>query len=333
MNEKFKFQYSSPKDNLFTSEKECSPLTYLNIDEFNINSHNQFTKEDYNFKKNIDKLNQKLNAEQNKYITVKNDLEKTHENLLGIAIKQISVYVEETDKLNSRLKEKEDTLKIYKNKVDEVNRKDNAEKDINYYKNSIRILEKKILEKTSAEDKFKKENESFKRQLNFYKDKLKLDYLNPIKTIDFNNNNHIKNTPPGKNSKNILNNGKGGIHCTSKAEAYKINKRKKMHTISCNFFEGINKENSKKKNLRYSSMEFKRNKHQSNPSTPRYQDENSLGKIPLFTACSPNHININQKDNLRTEVDNLMRNNSFDNENNFKNVKLKLFIKKFNLCR
>lgn len=70
-------------------------------------------------------------------------------------------------------------------------------------------------DKLIAEEKLKKENESFKRQVNFYKEKLKVDYINPIKKMDLNcisnvNNNNtnsklmspIKYTKPANNNSN-----------------------------------------------------------------------------------------------------------------------------------
>jgi len=46
-------------------------------------------------------------------------------------------------------------------------------------------------EKNISEEKLKKENESFKRQVNFYKEKLKIDYIYPIKKIELNYINSI----------------------------------------------------------------------------------------------------------------------------------------------
>lgn len=62
-------------------------------------------------------------------------------------------------------------------------------------------MEKRINEKIAGEEKLKKENESYKRQLNFYKEKLKVDYINPIKKIDLNyvnNNNKSNNNTESK---------------------------------------------------------------------------------------------------------------------------------------
>jgi hypothetical protein len=54
-------------------------------------------------------------------------------------------------------------------------KKESSEKDIIYYRASVRNLEKRITEFKTSEDKLKKENESYKRQVMFYKDKLKIE--------------------------------------------------------------------------------------------------------------------------------------------------------------
>lgn len=108
---------------------ENSPNTFCfeekmksqNLEELNINALNSlYTREDSFFKKNIDKLNQKFYAETNKYLTIKAELEKSHDSLFCILFKQISHYIEEIDKLNSKLKERDENVKFYKNRVDEV---------------------------------------------------------------------------------------------------------------------------------------------------------------------------------------------------------------------
>lgn len=51
-------------------------------------------------------------------------------------------------------------------------------------KNSVQILEKKLNDKTAAEDKMKQEINSLKRQVKFYKEKLQLELLTSIKKTD-----------------------------------------------------------------------------------------------------------------------------------------------------
>jgi len=117
--------------NITTIDDEYSPNTFCleekirsqNIEEFNLNALNGiYMREDSFFKKNIDKLNLKFYAETNKYLTIKADLEKSHDNLFCILFKQISHYIEELDKLNSKLKERDENVKFYKNRVEDVSK-------------------------------------------------------------------------------------------------------------------------------------------------------------------------------------------------------------------
>jgi hypothetical protein len=67
------------------------------------------------------------------------------------------------------------------------------------YKNIIKDLERKVLNKTNKEEQLKKENESFRRQILFYQEKLKLELFNtkkqanispPKKKVRFNETSH-----------------------------------------------------------------------------------------------------------------------------------------------
>jgi len=94
---------------------------FQNFEELSLNAINSiYSREDSYFKKNIDKLNQKFYAESNKFLTLKAEMEKSHDNLFSLLFKQISNYNEEIDKLNYKLKEKEESLKLYKTRYDEV---------------------------------------------------------------------------------------------------------------------------------------------------------------------------------------------------------------------
>ena len=107
-------------------------------------------------------------------------------------------------------------------------KKDSFDKDINFYKNTIRILEKKIIEKNSLEEKYKKENDSLKRQITYYKDKLKLDIIIPNKKTD---NNNLLNLSNFNNSKNIT-------PMKSKNNNYGLKTHRK--NISTNFMNNLN---------------------------------------------------------------------------------------------
>lgn len=126
MNEKSK--NSSSNNNIITSEDNSALRTsfedkikFQNLDCLNISTlNNVYSKEDSFFKKNIEKINQKFYTETNKYLATKGELEKTHDNLFSLLFKQISLYIEEIEKLNFKLKEKDENVKLYKTKLDEV---------------------------------------------------------------------------------------------------------------------------------------------------------------------------------------------------------------------
>jgi len=91
------------------------------FEDLNFNVLNSiYSKEDSSFKKIIDKLNTKFYSETNKFLGIKAELEKSQDNLFIILFKQISSYIEEIEKLNIKLKEKEEKEKAFKNKIDEV---------------------------------------------------------------------------------------------------------------------------------------------------------------------------------------------------------------------
>lgn len=146
------------------------------FDNINMNNlGNFYIKEDSLFKKKVDKLNLRFYLETDKFLNHKHEMEKSQDHLFLLLFKQISVYVEEIEKLNVKLREEQ---KVHnKFKFDEMmnSKKEANDKEVSYYKSTIRHLEKRISETKINEDKLKKENESFKRQVLFYKDKLKLE--------------------------------------------------------------------------------------------------------------------------------------------------------------
>ena len=187
--------FSPCNENLIqTAKPEEKQKVYLSnlIDNININNNaNSFYKEDSLFKKRLEKLNYKFYTETEKYLNNKLEVESSQDQLFVILFKQISLYMEENERLNQLLKEKSDTDKHF-NKDDvsliisQFHKKERdklaTQQTINYLKASNINLEKKISEKTKAEEKIKAENESLKRQLKFYKDKLQLE-VNVKKTI------------------------------------------------------------------------------------------------------------------------------------------------------
>ncbi len=62
--------------------------------------------------------------------------------------------------------------------LNQVAKKEIYDKEVTNYKRTLKDLERKIIDKSINEEKLKKENESFKRQIQFYKDKLKIELTN-----------------------------------------------------------------------------------------------------------------------------------------------------------
>ena len=133
-----------------------------------------YMKEDANkFMKKIDKLNLNFMILSDKYLKHQKEVEKVKDNLFINLFKQISIYVEEIERLNIKIKDKEGSSKSLKeNSIKELNR------EINQHKVTIKNLESKLNEKNQTEDRLKKEINSYKRQVSFYKDKLKLEIQN-----------------------------------------------------------------------------------------------------------------------------------------------------------
>jgi hypothetical protein len=82
------------------------------IDNISINNvSNAYYKEDSLFKKRLEKLNFKFYTETEKFLNNKQDMESSQDQLFVILFKQISLYMEENERLNKLLKEKEDNDK------------------------------------------------------------------------------------------------------------------------------------------------------------------------------------------------------------------------------
>lgn len=142
------------------------------------------------FKQRIDKLNLKFYLETEKYLNNKQDMEKCQDQLFIILFKQISLYIEEVERLKKLLKEKSEKEKSAKERIEELNLLEKEKIDnqqlIFTYRAKVNLLERKLSEKTQAEEKMLKEIESLTRQLTFYKDKIKVDIYNNQKVITVN---------------------------------------------------------------------------------------------------------------------------------------------------
>ena len=214
-----------------------------NLSLINLNNTLQdfYNKEDGNiFIKKMNKLNMQFSIMSEKYIKIKNELEKINDILFMNLFKQINIYIEEIEKLNFKMKEKGNISKIDKSNLSELN------KELLYNKQTIKFLQNKLNEKENNEIKLKREIESYKRQIIFYKDKLKIDLLNNsiqknlIKSI---RSSSVKKTRILTESNLIQNNiYKNDISLPLKKSKSMINKKEKNDKINNNYINNyINK--------------------------------------------------------------------------------------------
>ena len=152
-----------------------------------------YTKDENSFLKKISKFNMNFFILSDKYLKMKTDLDKMNDNIYLNLFKQINAYIEEIERLNLKLREKGENSKLKIENITELN------KEILNQKNTIRTLEKQISDKINNEIKLKNEINSYKRQVTFYKDKLKIQLQN--RSIakeraekENNNNTSINNT-------------------------------------------------------------------------------------------------------------------------------------------
>ena len=123
MKEKTKQNINFQNENINLSPYNDEKTKIQMFEDLNFNTlNNIYSKDESSFKKNIDKLNLKFYSETNKYLGIKSELEKSQDNLFIVLFKQISSYIEEIEKLNFKLKEKDEKEKIFKIKIDEVNK-------------------------------------------------------------------------------------------------------------------------------------------------------------------------------------------------------------------
>ena len=122
-----------------------------------------------NFLDKIGKLNKKFYTASDKYINSKKILEKLNDDLYLNLFQQINCYVEEIERLNKKLLDNNN--QELKKTIAQLN------KDIIEKKEKIRNYEIKIREKTTNEEKLKKDIESYKRRIIFYKDKINIGLL------------------------------------------------------------------------------------------------------------------------------------------------------------
>ncbi len=250
-------------DNLSNSSNDLVSV-YYNKDEGNI------------LMKKINKLNMNFYMLSERYLKHRNDLEKINDSLFLNLFKQISVYIEEIEKLNLKIKDKGNNIKINKNNLVDLN------KEIIDCKLRIRNLEYQLSEKYNNEIKLKKEIESYKRQLIFYKDKLKIDLINhklnetkrtltntkfvPVKKINYHHNKTANNSMEKESSFENNDNEKitsrnNRLSSYDKINTSSILKKKKLNKFINNnqnnnkkeFIQKIQRNNLIKSNLSFSN--------------------------------------------------------------------------------
>jgi hypothetical protein len=164
-----------------------------------------YTKDENSFLKKISKFNMNFFILSDKYLKMKTDLDKMNDNIYLNLFKQINAYIEEIERLNLKLREKGENSKLKIENITELN------KEILNQKNTIRTLEKQISDKINSEIKLKNEINSYKRQVTFYKDKLKIQLQNRsiakerAAEKENNTNTSINNTLINNNSTNERN--------------------------------------------------------------------------------------------------------------------------------
>lgn len=86
------------------------------FDNVNINNLGSFyNNNDSLFKKRVDKLNIRFYLETDKFLNFKTEMDKSQDNLFLVLFKQLSLYVEEIERLNIKLRDKGEQEKHIKN--------------------------------------------------------------------------------------------------------------------------------------------------------------------------------------------------------------------------
>jgi hypothetical protein len=108
-------------------------------------------------------------------------MQRCQDKLFLILFKQISLYIEEIERLNYILKEKSEE-KTAKERIEELNTLESditqTQHIISSYKSKINQLEKSLNEKRTNEERMKREIESLRRQIAFSNEKIKFELTN-----------------------------------------------------------------------------------------------------------------------------------------------------------
>jgi hypothetical protein len=200
---------SSKPINLTTDKQEERNQMLANLlDNININNLGQFYPKDESvFKKKIDKLNYRFYLETEKFL--QSDNEKCYDQLFMILFKQITLYIQEIERLNIVLREKIESERVNRDKCDDLFRKEKEYNSMQMLINNLRAtnknLEKRLNDKIIAEEKMKNEMASLERQIKFYKEKMQIELIIK-KTHEMNKNRVTKRYPEFEGKQNMENN-------------------------------------------------------------------------------------------------------------------------------
>lgn len=299
------------------SEKTNSFSTISNLlDNLNKNSLNLFYQNSTSlFKKKIDDLNLKFYLETEKYLTNKKKDYNCQNTLFIILFKQISLYIEEIERLNLIIQEKKFEPKNIKERTDEIIKKqkefETKELLIKTLKDSKAHVESKLLEVIGNEDKLKMENEKLKKENEYLKDRLisllpksqpltaQIELLHQnTKTSPFNASNPAKSIEKTSiNKKRNYSDSNPSTHKKNNNSATGISKVKQKKEL------GIIK-SVKEKLIRNSSNEYKIKSSGNIASSPRTCHS---------PAISPGHIKETKNSNTNLDyVDRFMQDLKLD---------------------
>lgn len=160
--------------NISQSEGENTQSKVLTnlIDSLNLNKGIYLNDESsLVFKRKIDKLNLRFYMETERYLSNKKDITKCQDALFIILFKQISLYMQELERCNSLIREYRNEILTRKETPISLGSKNNT---TNFKTTTAASIVSTSNINTNEVNKLKIENESLKRQIDFYKDKLQL---------------------------------------------------------------------------------------------------------------------------------------------------------------
>ena len=250
--------YNSNKDSFISKIfQETNPLSiYYSKDEGN------------KFISKLNKLNLNFLSISDKYLSKQKDIDKLKDNLFFNLFKQINIYIEEIERLNIKLKAKtEKTSSLKSEKII----KDLKEQIIQNSK-TIKLLETKLKDKKEKETKIKKDITLYKRQANFYKEKLK---------IEQSINNNITNS----NEKNVSITYNNIVHTENNVPYINVNTTIKKYIAKYDK-KGVNNKNEENENVNQCNNKFRKISPNVNRLFQKIHKKNNLTPLNYNTNLS-----------------------------------------------